>query len=204
MFKQLNWWQRGVAILFILVMVVTIFLGVRGIVIGTNQVRPTAPGEEIKLHMTSAASATETRLTQWVYDHSTRISRAQCQEIVREAMKYRYPELLLAIMELESIKFNPGAMSTTKDGAPLALGWCQINIREHTSELIKAGIIKEVRDLWDTGPNIRAGAYILDQKLKLSKGDIAEALSAYKSGSRDTTYLLRILSNHANLTVKQS
>ena len=196
MFKQFNWWQKGCTILFALVMITALFHGIRGIVIGTNQVRSTAPGEEIRSHLTSAARATETRLTQWVYDHSTRISRAQCREIVREAMKYRYPELLLAIIELESVKFTPGSMSSAG-----AVGWCQINVRQHGKELIESGIIKEVRDLWDTGSNIRAGAYILEQKLKYSKGDIADALNAYRGG-KDNTYVLRILSNYANLSVR--
>lgn len=183
-----------ITLFFCLVMAVLMFQGIRGIVEGVYQIRTTVPGDEIRSHLTATAKVTEARLVQWVYDHSTKISRAQCQEIVREAMKYRYPELLLAIIELESVKFSPGSLSSVG-----AIGWCQINAKEHAAELIKAGIIKEVRDLWDTGPNIRAGAYILDQKLKHTKS-VADALNAYRGGRNDI-YVLRILSNHADLSI---
>lgn len=150
----------------------------------------------------SASTHDETRMVQWVYDHSTLISRVQCQELVREAMKTPWPELIIALIELESIKFTPGAMSRDKHGNPLAIGWCQINIQIHEKELIEAGIIIERRDLWNMDCNIKAGTYIFTQKIKESDGNVARALEGYLGG-RDSKYVLRVLSNYADLTIKK-
>lgn len=141
----------------------------------------------------------ESKFTQWIYDNSERISRKTCTEIAQEVMKTKNPKLMLSIIELESQKFTPGAQSRTKEGSPLALGWCQINYKKHAQELINAGVIKEVRDLWDIGPNIRAGEYILDQKLKQSGGDIPRALELYLGG-KDGAYVFRILATHIKLS----
>ena len=145
----------------------------------------------------------EFKLSKWIYSHSERISKNTCEEIAREVAKTTQPALLLSLIELESIKFTPGALS-----AKGAIGWCQVMFDEkgkdvHGQELIKAGIIKEKRDLWDTACNIKAGAFILDMKLKKSKGNIQETLIAYNGGRDANTpaYLLRVLSNFAELSV---
>ena len=158
---------------------------------------------ELVLTTITDTSREESIMVQWVYDHSTLISRAQCKELVQEVMKTKRPELMLAIIELESKKFQPGAQSYDKSGRRLARGWCQINIQEHGQELAKAGIIREERDLWDAGPNIKAGAYILEQKFKLSKGNVVKALEGYLGG-KDGTYVLRVLSNYADIMEAKS
>ena len=143
----------------------------------------------------------EFKLTKWVYENSTLISRATCQEIVRAVMKTKYPTLMLAIIELESKKFTPGALSSKG-----AIGWCQVMFEDragkdiHGKELFKAGIIKEKRDLWDITPNIKSGEFILDQKLVKGKGDVTKALEGYL-GEADGKYVLRILSTYANLNM---
>jgi hypothetical protein len=144
----------------------------------------------------------ELKLSKWIYDRSERISRTTCEEIAREAMKTKNPALTVAIMEIESIKFTPGALSTIR-GAPGAMGWMQVRWEVHSEALVKAGIAREKRDLWDTPINIRSGAFIFEDNLKASKGDVSKALSAYLGG-QDGVYLLRILSNFASLSVKES
>ena len=135
-------------------------------------------------------------LTKWVYDNSSRISITTAKEIVSEVTKTKYPLLMLSIIEVESVKFTPGALSQ-KVGA---IGWCQVNYAAHGPDLIKAGIIKEKRDLWDVAPNIRAGAFIFDQKLKRSNGDVNAALEGYLGGV-DGAYTKRIMSTLSNLYI---
>jgi len=202
MFKRLKGWMSTirwgraiVTVLFGAALTITSFQGVRGIINGVSQARVVTSGGEIGPHL-AMTKATEERLTQWVYDNSELISRAQCAEIVREAMKAKYPLLMLSIIELESKRFTPGALSPRVK----AMGWCQINYGEHGKELIEAGIIIEKRDLWNTGMNIRAGDFILKQKFAKSGGNVPRALEGYLGG-RDGAYVLRILSNYANLSV---
>jgi len=138
----------------------------------------------------------EVCLIKWIYDNSERISRATCEEIAQKVMETKYPLLILAIIEVESMKFTPGALSP-KIGA---IGWCQVRYEVHSASLIKAGIIKEKRDLWDIGSNIKAGAFIFEMYLRQNKGDISKTLESYLGG-KDGAYLLRVLINHANLSV---
>ena len=137
----------------------------------------------------------ESVLVEWVYQHSTLISRSTCQEIVRETLKTKYPLLLLSIIELESKQFTPGAISTKG-----CIGWCQINYYVHEKELIQAGIIKEKRDLWDVSPNVKAGDFILKTKFQKSGGDVTRALAGYL-GEKDGEYVRKILTTFANLSI---
>jgi hypothetical protein len=154
-----------------------------------------SPSDPKKIDQSKKGEAVQIMLTKWVYDNSTRISRATCKEIVCEVMKTKYPVFMLSIVELESVKFTPGSLSSAG-----AIGWCQIMYEAHGAELMRAGIIKEKRDLWDTGPNIRAGAFIFEKYLNKNKGDVAKTLENYL-GKKDGAYLLRILSTHANLSI---
>ena len=67
-------------------------------------------------------------------------------------------------------------------------------------DLIARGIIKERRDLFDVGPSIAAGDYVLEIFIKESKGNVEKALEKYLGG-RDGAYVKRIFSNLANLYV---
>ncbi len=143
---------------------------------------------------------TEAILTKWVYEHSKQISRKTCKEIVEECLKTGKPLLLLAVIEQES-EFVPTAVS--KKGA---LGLTQVRATTefgkdvHEKDLIAKGIIKEKRDLFDVGPSVMAGDYILTLSLKDAKGDVSKALEAYLGG-QDGWYVKRILSTLANLYI---
>ena len=141
-------------------------------------------------------SKIETVLTGYVYDHSSKISRETAGQIVKAALKEKYPLLVLAIASAES-EFVPTAVSPKG-----ATGLMQVMPNIHSATLIKAGIIKEVRDLYSVNENIKAGATILDQCLKESKGDVSRGLSRYVSGHdglNDSTYVRAIQSNLTTL-----
>jgi len=131
-------------------------------------------------------------LTKWIYEHSNRISIGMAGEIARETVKTDKPLLVLALIEVES-NFIPSA--TSNKGA---IGLTQVMFDVHGKMLIKNGVIKEKRDLYDIAPSIHAGSLVLDSCLVQSKGDVSKALEYYLGG-KDGAYLLRILSNLANL-----
>jgi hypothetical protein len=133
-------------------------------------------------------------LVKWVYEHSNRISRADCNEIVFEVMKSNKPLLLLALMEVES-NFVPNAISNRG-----ALGLTQVMPGIWEKDLITRGIILERRDLFNIGPSIAAGDYVLSVFLKEAKGDVAHTLEKYLGG-RDGAYVKRIFGNLANLYI---
>lgn len=143
------------------------------------------PGKERK---------TNDLLVTWVYDHSSRISRAAAQEIVFEATKTKRPLLILALIAAES-EFTPTVVSSKG-----ALGLTQVMPGSWEKDLIARGIIRERRDLFDIGPSIAAGDYVLGLNLKSTKGDVSAALEMYLGG-RDGAYVKKIFSNLANLYV---
>lgn len=129
--------------------------------------------------------AMETILTDWVYSNSAKISRDTAKEIVTEAMDTGIPLLILALMYTES-DFVPTAVSSVG-----ALGLTQVRWEIHSQALVKAGIAKERRDLFNVGPSIKAGNLILSDNLKSSGGNIEIALEKYLGG-RDGVYVKRI------------
>jgi soluble lytic murein transglycosylase-like protein len=140
-------------------------------------------------------------LTSWVCNKTDKInlpghgiSRATANEIVKEAMRYKKPLLLLALIEMES-GFIPTAVSSKG-----AIGLTQIMFNTHAKLLKEAEIAKEKRDLFDIKPSIAAGNLILITYLEKSNGDVKKALELYLGGS-DGAYLNRILLNLANLYV---
>jgi soluble lytic murein transglycosylase-like protein len=133
-------------------------------------------------------------LETWVYEHSARISRADVVEIVFEARKTNKALLLLALMEIES-NFIPSATSSRG-----AMGLTQVMPGVWEQHLIKKGIIKERRDLFDIGPSVAAGNEVFDLCLKETKGDVIKALERYLGG-QDGAYTKRILNNLAVLYI---
>jgi hypothetical protein len=186
-------WRLLASIMIVLAVVSIVVMGIYGFFDFSRRAEQwrEKPASKAKIN-----AAMENWLVDWVYTHSERISRRQCREIVQGVAETELPRLILSIIELESVRFMPGALSSQG-----AIGWCQINVKQHGEELIKAGIIREIRDLWDILPNIRAGEFILKQKFVKSKGSVKGALEGYL-GKHDKDYLLRILSNYADLCVE--
>ena len=129
-------------------------------------------------------------LTEWVYSHSSRISRKTARRIVETTIKEtKYPLLILSLMERES-NFNPLAIS--KSGA---IGLGQILASPAQIKWLKENkIISEKRDLFDIETNIRATNFIFLYKLKKANGNLEKALMFYVGGNQ-RRYIKDILTN---------
>jgi len=182
--KPISWFNWFLVVIFGSVLVLTVILMITEIVNSVKSVPVTAVKSQPNIY----------QLSQWAYSNSSRISRDTVNVIVKEAMTTDKPLLILAIIPVES-EFVPSAVS--KKGA---IGLMQVMFDVHKDMLIKRGIIKDKRDLFDIEPNIQAGNAILDMYLGECKGDVASALEKYLGG-QDGVYLKKILSNLANLYI---
>lgn len=134
-------------------------------------------------------------LADWIYKHSYRCSKRQAEEYARIISKQEHPLLIASIIANES-SFNPTAVS--KAGA---IGMMQIlPTKSHVEQLKKAGIINETRDLFEANTNIKAGAYLFADMLKLNNNDIAKTLKMYVGGS--SIYVNKVLETLGQLTIQ--
>jgi len=133
------------------------------------------------------------KLTAWVYTHSDRISIDTARFIAQEAIITKKPLLMLALIEVES-NFIPTAVSSKG-----AIGLTQI-MDVHTKGLIKAGIIKDRRDLFNVSQSVHACNFILDDMLKKTGGNVGKALDLYLGG-KDGAYKNRILGHLGDLYI---
>jgi len=134
------------------------------------------------------------RLADWVYQNSSKIARAATRPIVDEAMRYDHPLLLLALIQAES-EFSPTAKSAAE-----AVGLGQIRWSVWGKTLMKAGICKEARDLYDIATNIRAANYILIYEIKATNGNFIKALENYVGG-KHKRYVDQVAYNHLHLAM---
>lgn len=129
------------------------------------------------------------QLVDWVYKHS-QISKAMANKIVANVIDTSYPLFLLALMKTES-NFNPTAVSSAG-----AMGLGQIMPSKKNKEtLTKAGIIGEMRDVFDIIIGIKATEAIWCRDILKAKGNIATGLMFYL-GERNKTYKSRILQDY--------
>lgn len=133
------------------------------------------------------------KLTTWVYTHSGRISIDTARFIAQEAIITKKPLLMLALIEVES-NFVPTAVSSKG-----AIGLTQI-MDVHTKSLIKAGIIKDRRDLFNISQSIHACNFIFDDMMKRTGGNVSKALDLYVGG-KESVYKNRILGNLGDLYI---
>lgn len=138
------------------------------------------------------AAATEAKLTDWVYAHSTRISKDTAKQIVKECLKTEKPLLTIALISVES-EFCQNAVSNVG-----AAGLSQVLWGLHGKELISAGIAKERRDLFNIDVSVKAGSLILNRFIKESGGDLSRALVKYLGGYNQW-YKARILEDLGSL-----
>ena len=133
----------------------------------------------------------EAAYTDWILEHSSKISRNTATNIFRTAISYKHGLMLLALAEVES-SFNPAAVS--KKGA---MGLNQIMPNIWTKELQKNKIIKEKRDLFNYEANLKASNYILLKYYKKT-GSWKGALKKYV-GANSESYVKNVLSNCGEL-----
>lgn len=127
------------------------------------------------------------QLVEWVYRHS-KISKTMAIQIVDSAAETAYPLFLLALIKTES-NFNPTAVS--KAGA---LGLGQI-MPMHKNALKKAGVLTEMREIFDIPTAMKATELIWDWQMTASKGDVSKALTLYL-GAKNDKYTNRILRDY--------
>lgn len=143
----------------------------------------------------------EIKLTSWIYNNSSKISKEQAYKLAKEINKYDMPLLLTAVIKHESIRFDPTATSSKG-----AIGYCQVMFEAHKVMLNKIGV-QERRDLYNMEDNIKAGHLILSDCLTQHKGDLPKALETYVRGytsGKDGAYVKEILTNLGNLYVYMS
>lgn len=185
-----NTWRPNRVVLILLILVGLGFYA--SLQEGDNEVKNQPP---IKLDVVPTGGneyKIQEVLTDWVYSHSTRISRGDCSLIVATTRSTDKALFLLALMEVES-NYVPSATSSKG-----AIGLTQVMPNTWEKHLIQKGIIKDRRDLYDIQPSIIAGNEIITICLKNAKGDSYKALEAYLGG-QDGSYVKRILTNAVNL-----
>jgi len=129
-------------------------------------------------------------LAEWIYKHS-QVSHNMVNEILDNVSKSSYPLFLLALIKAES-NFNPTAVSSKG-----AMGLGQI-MPLHEKALIKANILKEMRDIFNISTAIKATEFVWEMKMSEADGDINKALSMYLGG-HDYKYVGQILKDYFQL-----
>lgn len=127
------------------------------------------------------------QLIAWVYK-SSRISQKMAAEIVDSVAETSYPFFLLALIKTES-NFNPTAVSVKG-----AMGLGQI-MPIHEETLKGAGILKEMRDIFNISIAVEATEFIWDCKMSEAKGSVDKALALYL-GVKNESYSSRILKDY--------
>ncbi len=186
--------KRWVTLLFVVAMTFLLAYGVVGLTGHTSWNRVVPQGDELRTYLASNQQATRNHLVTWVYANSSRTSNSMTTEIVRCCMGSEYPLLMLALISVES-EFNPTAVSNVG-----AKGLTQVMWKVWGADLIKAGIAKEERDLFDIKISILAGEYVLKKCLVASNGNVEKALERYLGG-RDGYYTRRITARGMDMYV---
>lgn len=127
----------------------------------------------------------------WIFRHSSKISKDMATNIFKTAMSTDHGLLLLALAKRES-SLNPSAIS--KKGA---IGLNQIMPGVWVEELKKNKIIKEKRDLFNYKANLKASHYILLKYYK-ETGSWEKALKKYV-GANLESYVEDVLANCGEL-----
>ena len=143
-----------------------------------------------------ADNSTADKITQkniyvnWILERSSKISRQMAVNIYETAMSMENGLLYIALTYRES-NFDPTAIS--KKGA---IGLTQIMPGIWVDELIKQGIIKEEKDLFDYDKNLLTSSYILTKYYK-ETGSWKKALNKYVG--KHKTYARDVLAAYGEL-----
>lgn len=169
------------------------------------------------INITVLASNTKTdavqSLTAWAYPKADkRMSRTQVEETVRAHLENSdRPEHTLAICMAESRLFagatNPKLEDVTGGGQVRTTVW---GTRSKSKALVKAGIIKDDRDLFDPVVTARAVSFILNRYLSLLPDDlrtpgirITYALTMYNGHAQGKAVMKDLADRNTKLTNKE-
>jgi len=125
-------------------------------------------------------------LTKWVFENSSKISKEIAKEIVNYTLETNFPLFLLSLIKTEST-FDPTSVSSKG-----ALGLGQVMPRDYEKGLKKAGILTEMRDIFNIPVGVKATEFAWNDKLVIAEGDIIKALSLYL-GKKKEDYINQIL-----------
>jgi len=125
-------------------------------------------------------------LTNWIFKNSSNTSKKIAGEIVDRVLETNFPLFLLALIKTEST-FDPTSIS--KKGA---LGLGQVMPRDYEKKLKEAGIITEMRDVFNIPAGIKSTEFAWNDKLTEAEGDIMKALDLYL-GENNKGYTNQIL-----------
>ena len=114
-----------------------------------------------------------------------RLPFGMAERIYAEAHKHRFPDLLIAMAEVES-HFNPDAISSKG-----AIGLMQITGEVWTEKLKQQGIIRGEADLFNISKSMDACSYILARYIKYERGNLEDALLQY--GGLDRSYPEKVM-----------
>jgi soluble lytic murein transglycosylase-like protein len=189
-YKQGKWW-KNVPFYLVIIAILTIVLLAICVPVAIEPPTPAAVIKTIEVQVRYSTKANEI-LADYVYTHSGRISKHTAKQIVDLAMQQKHPLFLLAIMNPES-QYNPTATGSSGD-----IGLGQVVFKFHKEALIKSGIAKEPRDLYEIDANIRAMSLLFNDMLNRAKGDPVQALTFYNGRIR-AAYQHEILVTYSTL-----
>ena len=133
------------------------------------------------------------KIINWAYKNAgPKVPRIEVVRYLQEMSKYPNFLMLASVVQVES-KFNMYAVSGKG-----AKGLGQITTAIWVEELVNSNIWKDVTSVYNYKYNIAATNYILEKYLE-QYGSWKECLNRYVGG--DQTYVLRVLSNYAELTL---
>ena len=85
--------------------------------------------------------------------------------------------------------YRESGCDVTALGSSGEIGLGQVNPKVWPSTLVQAGVIRQVRDLWDAATNLRATAFILAGLHRETGGDVFETFRRYNgSGPKARAY----------------
>jgi hypothetical protein len=132
-------------------------------------------------------------------DNKRNLKKETCKSIAKNIITHStFPVITTSIIFVES-SYNKRAVN--KHSGATGLG--QIH-PIHKKELKDAGIITSFNELTKVEPNVKAIEFVLQKKLKITGGDMNEALKLYSGNSTDYNETISNKVNEINKYIKTS
>lgn len=148
---------------------------------------------EHKINSMDSSIVIDEKIVKWAHTNAdAKIPKVEIVRYLREMSKYDNFIMLISTVQVES-----GFDLYAKSGKG-AKGLGQITTSIWADELVKAKVWDKKTDVYDYRKNIAGTNYILNKYLK-KFGGWKECLNRYVGG--DNSYVLKVLSNYAELTL---
>lgn len=143
-------------------------------VVGVVQQEPSPAAEPRRTPMVKQLTTFVARTYQVPHDLAAQIVRQAVHSADRHGLE---PTLVLGVIAQES-SFNKEATSSVG-----AQGLMQVMPEIHAD--LTARLLREKETLYDVGPNVKTGTYILAGYLREARGDLSKALRRYSGGANN-------------------